>query len=303
MRFHSYFAVFLFSFALIFNFPSLVSSTCFSSTGSPFEIWRTFPEGEQNRCAPGFYCPNLDPSNNSTWAVICPPSLECSAARLASNYCPPQGIYEPRLCTAGYYCPTSTQQIICPSGSYCSVGSVEPTKCSLLSDCSEGSEYEKYYGSILFILLFDLGLIFLISSHRRYEVKKSNEAIEKNAAENFSGQGNLSQSASNLEFSDSAKSLQVESSNLALAQSFAAAQSPDLKQIEVNFDKLTLKVPLDKARLKKQKKKIQEENDEKSKNSSPLEDRPILNSISGKLAPGRIYAVMGASGAGNILFD
>jgi hypothetical protein len=50
-------------------------------------------------CPPRFYCPNtkspdIDPISLPS---MCPPTIECQAKRLAANFCPPQGTYEPMV--------------------------------------------------------------------------------------------------------------------------------------------------------------------------------------------------------------
>lgn len=284
MRVSSICLSFFLAFSLFFaDFASARNSSgCFSggADAAPLEIWQSFPRESQASCAPGFYCPNLEPLDNSTWAVVCPPSTECSYERLDNKFCSPQGIYEPRLCEEGFYCPNFKQMLLCPSGSYCPPGSVAPRSCSLLSSCPAGSKNEQFYGSLLFIFFFDFGLACLISAYRRREVSKikSNEADAAQARSHVDSR---------------------------LADSFRAAQSKQLSQLDIEFDNLSLFRPLTQDKSKKSKRSpIENENPEedrdelKEKVSTASTGRAVLSGVSGSFKPGRVCAIMGASGAG-----
>ncbi|KFX89133.1 hypothetical protein O988_08749 [Pseudogymnoascus sp. VKM F-3808] len=115
-----------------------------------------------NSCNQGFYCPNNTEENPPQY---CAPTPNCLIQRLqlAYNICDePQGIYEPIVCVAGYYCPPGgKEQIICPKDHYCPLGSVKPLKCSLLSVCPKGSVRELHTAGFLCCGLFDLFLLCL----------------------------------------------------------------------------------------------------------------------------------------------
>lgn len=278
----------LFSSSLV-----LASSSCFHSSVAPLAVWQSFPDGQQNTCAPGFYCPALNPLDNTTFAVVCPPSAECSYQRLDSKICPPQGTFEPQLCPEGFYCPTFKQMIQCPAGSFCPPGSVQPRSCSLLSSCPAGSGSEAYYGSLLIVLLFDLGLACLISAYRRREVRKLRPAVSQSASDD--------------------KPASVGDSGL--AESFRAAQSDQFNQLEIEFDNLSLLRPIKPVKGEQDEQKAKEQSgnqdfsnaaaEEKGANqplspasaSSPS-GRQVLNGVSGHFRPGRVCAILGSSGAG-----
>merc|ERR1712086_288488 len=71
--------------------------------------------GWDGSCPAGYYCPY----GNST-------AISCNFGDNASN--PTQGLYcpentqTPRYYCKGYYCPSSTEIKICPSGDYCKAG-------------------------------------------------------------------------------------------------------------------------------------------------------------------------------------
>lgn len=288
--------VLCFFLILLFSPSASCSGGCFSSTSAPLEIWRTFPPGSQNSCAPGFYCPNLNPNDNSTWAVVCPPSQDCAYLRLDSEYCPPQGTFEPALCQEGFYCPNFKQAIECPENYFCPPGSSQPRSCSLLSSCPKGSGKEQYYGSLLYIILFDVGLALLISAYRRREVNKLRAAQVSSIAKVGQSQGLLGSR---------------------LSDSFASAQPKELDRLEFEFDNLSLFLPFSQAEQdqidkKKQRKLDQKEKEQDGLNAPAEQDaaaaagadnslrrgRAVISGVSGRFRPGRVCAILGASGAG-----
>jgi len=110
-------------------------------------------------CDPGYYCPNIYPEWNFTFPSVCQPTLDCIQDRLASKYCPAQGLFEPIVCLAGHYCPNFTTMLPCPEGSYCLRGSTEPIECPPMSICPPETEVRRYYGGIVLFLIFDFFLI------------------------------------------------------------------------------------------------------------------------------------------------
>jgi hypothetical protein len=92
-------------------------------------------------CPPGHYCPEGSPS-----PVQCPPGTNTSSdglthvgdcqACVKGYYCPSNGtVYSEQQCLAGYYCPSGTSMpsdfdnLVCPTGSRCPVGSDFPVPC------------------------------------------------------------------------------------------------------------------------------------------------------------------------------
>ena len=133
-----------------------------------------------NKCNQGFYCNyifprlsiqslkfiGLGPNNTEeNPPQYCAPTPNCLLRRLqlAYNTCDePQGIYEPIVCVAGYYCPLGgKEQIVCPKDHYCPLGSVKPLKCSLLSVCPKGSVRELHTVGFLCCGLLDIFLFCL----------------------------------------------------------------------------------------------------------------------------------------------
>jgi hypothetical protein len=76
------------------------TSLCLQPLAVPLPISNT------TVCPSGYFCPNSTAANPISVPQICPPTVECQVARLAGNYCEPQGLYEPQLCVAGFFCPS-----------------------------------------------------------------------------------------------------------------------------------------------------------------------------------------------------
>jgi hypothetical protein len=69
---------------------------CFANGSIPILL------AQNDTCNPGFFCPN---SNATAPPQYCPPSQECQALRASQQTCLQQGLLEPIVCPAGYYCP------------------------------------------------------------------------------------------------------------------------------------------------------------------------------------------------------
>jgi len=71
----------------------------------------------------------------------------------------------PKLCEEGHYCPDPTEQLVCPVGSYCMRGSIEPKECSGLERCkSEGMDLphgELYLVTVIIITLVAFGCVLV----------------------------------------------------------------------------------------------------------------------------------------------
>lgn len=120
------------------------------------------------RCPPGFYCPHAGlkiPCQSGTFCdagftepltcnyskllesqLYLPRRQETVIERLVKyqdpyrgNTCPENSTAPESACSAGFYCPDPTQQIVCPKGHFCKAQSIAPRKCPALSSCNEGS--------------------------------------------------------------------------------------------------------------------------------------------------------------------
>ena len=106
-------------------------------------------------CPPGFYCPigTVEPLTcNMTQLVSYYPtavmpikpttvyqSVYYRGTILGGNQCAGNATTPQTPCPAGFYCPTPTEMFVCPAGSFCKQGSVEPTSCPSMASCPEGS--------------------------------------------------------------------------------------------------------------------------------------------------------------------
>ncbi|KAJ3123543.1 hypothetical protein HK098_001846 [Nowakowskiella sp. JEL0407] len=130
------------------------------------------------KCRLGFYCPNTDLNKEETLPVICPPTPDCGRTRLLGGVCNvTQGLYEPQVCPAGYYCPDYKQKIKCPAGSFCITGSIEPKPCHALASCPEGTVSQTFYGGILLFALLDVLILISYLILKAKEIKLRNGSI------------------------------------------------------------------------------------------------------------------------------
>ncbi len=87
------------------------------------------------------------------------------------------GLFEPVVCTAGFFCPqNATQQIECPAGSYCPAGSAKAIKCSAGSQCPAGSVNEAILVPFGILIIVD---VFLIAALLYLKYRKRQGLIAK----------------------------------------------------------------------------------------------------------------------------
>ncbi|RMZ21655.1 hypothetical protein D0859_14333 [Hortaea werneckii] len=132
---------------------------CFSQGALPVAL------ASEDICLPGWYCPNSSPLNPPQF---CPPYERCQILRANRLSCNPQGLYEPIICPAGFYCPSSStstassssssfgegkevrgrgvrgarggkEKKICPKGYFCPQGSTEAMRCDWGAYCPTGA--------------------------------------------------------------------------------------------------------------------------------------------------------------------
>ena len=100
--------------------------------------------------------------NNSAYhpPTYCPPSPKIQEARLTGHTTIPMGPYEPVVCEKGNFCPPGgAQQIKCPSGHFCSIGAYQPTKCSFGALCPPGSYMDSSLLPLILLIVLDLLLL------------------------------------------------------------------------------------------------------------------------------------------------
>ncbi len=106
-------------------------------------------------CPAGYYCPSgtVEPltCNMTTLVDLYPQaqmpvkpttlyeSVYMRGTILGGNQCVGNATTPQTPCPVGFYCPTPTETYVCPAGSFCKQGSVEPTSCPAMASCPEGS--------------------------------------------------------------------------------------------------------------------------------------------------------------------
>lgn len=81
-------------------------------------------------------------------------------------------------CVEGFYCPSSSEMIICPEGHWCPESSVEPIPCDSLSLCGEGSIAPIEFTN-LFLGGFLAVVTLLLSFHLRSKQRNADRATRQ----------------------------------------------------------------------------------------------------------------------------
>lgn len=216
-------------------------------------------------CPEGFHCPN------PTSIRPCSPGWFCLSGTFVSVsglfdcengtgfYCPEGSTDNITACPAGYYCPDSTQKIVCPENHFCKEYTVEPYACDDFSYCSEGSTAPaSSVLGVLSSLLFGVFVFLCLKAVAMYE-KRSHIALEQE----------LEQAALVMK----AKK-QVLCGLLGIPLSALAQEIPGFKTAErpitISFRKMSL----------------------------TMGPKVLLHSVSADFKAGRLIAVMGPSGCG-----
>ncbi|KAL0309700.1 UNVERIFIED_CONTAM: ABC transporter G family member 24 [Sesamum radiatum] len=159
-------------------------------------------------CCAGFFCPR-----GLTCMIPCPLGSYCPRATLntTTGICEPYAYQLPPgasnhscgsadtwagvtssdeiFCSAGSYCPTTTQETPCKKGHYCRQGSTEQRACFKLSTCNPNTDTQNLhaYGFLLIGLLTLVLMVFYNCSDQvlttRYERWPSPEKEPQKAPE------------------------------------------------------------------------------------------------------------------------
>ncbi|CAA0836511.1 Putative white-brown complex homolog protein 30 [Striga hermonthica] len=172
---------------------------------------KDFPDRtiDSQPCCAGFFCPR-----GLTCMIPCPLGSYCPRAKLnkATGMCEPYAYQLPPgklnhscggadiwagvtssdeiFCSAGSYCPTTTQRNQCHKGHYCRQGSTEQRACFKLSTCNPNSDTQNLHG-YGFMLIGMLSLVLIVFYNcsdqvltTRYErLAKSRERAARSARE------------------------------------------------------------------------------------------------------------------------
>ena len=83
--------------------------------------------------------------------------------RANKDTCNPQGVFEPKICNNGFYCPSGgKKQIPCPKGTFCPNGSFQPFNCSKGALCPEKSERQLVVAPLFVMIIIDVALLALV---------------------------------------------------------------------------------------------------------------------------------------------
>lgn len=251
-------------------------------------------------CDPGYYCPHIYPNLTLTYPGFCFPTPDCAETRMKSEFCEPQGYFEPQLCLAGHYCPNFTAMLPCPAGTYCIRGSSAPVDCPIMSYCPPLTDVRRFYGGIVYSLLLDACLAALYVFLRYYWEPTQSRRRSAAVASKFHRDG----SGADLEAlvaSGRAYEMGPTPKITPIVLEDGSPRVPDYAEasVELSSAKSVLENGFRKcnARLKL---------DLKFENLGltlpPPIRKTILSGVRGRIRPGRVTAVMGPSGAGKTTF-
>ena len=209
----------------------------------------------------------------------------------------PMGVFEPVVCTAGFYCPRGgREQIKCSRTHYCPLGSIQPQQCDWLSYCPSGAQVQYIFLPLTILVLIDLALIVVpiftciflgqarqtreraqvqrISSLYDWDDYKQCHDLEKGQPVVFA------KTISRDDRSDDLHNKEQGSMASAASQTFLESMQASLlcpdSRLSLDFEKLTF--------------------------TPKGQSRPVLHDISGQVRAGKLTGVMGGSGAGKSMF-
>eukprot|EP00968_Pinguiococcus_pyrenoidosus_P024510 scaffold4746_cov248-Pinguiococcus_pyrenoidosus.AAC.2 len=234
-------------------------------------------------CAPGYLCAfAMELCNMYTWPQYCAPTVDCAIDMLQYQFCDAQNANQPMLCEAGHVCSVRTSyemaepqtQRRCPSGSYCVIGTSEPVDCGWMTYCKEGSDHPKQWGAFLLMAIADVCL-FLIWRARRNRIVLQQQQVSAKAATRSS---ELQGSSSGVLMEPLLMDAETKEEGPAVAgdpihtlvKGFVRVRG-SLFSLDFAFDDLGLQLP---------------------------NGTRILQSVSGRVTPAKVTAIMGPSGAG-----
>ncbi|KAK6156349.1 hypothetical protein DH2020_010597 [Rehmannia glutinosa] len=138
-------------------------------------------------CPLGSYCPSAT-FNVSTG--LCDPYLYQLPPGKANHTCGGANVWadvsrgSSMFCSAGSYCPTSTEEIPCASGHYCRMGSTAETRCFKLTSCDANSTKQNItqYGLMLIVGISVILFIFYNCSEQVITIRERRYARSRQVA-------------------------------------------------------------------------------------------------------------------------
>lgn len=171
------------------------------------------------------------------------------------------------------YCPDQFQQIICPSGSYCPSGTVNPLKCEVFSYCPDGSKNPIFYGGIFLCVILDLMLLGYIFYVKAGEYRRDGKSVSTLLPVFLQKLFFANQKPKDVKVGVMLK--ESASSMSGLENGFKRGLNGEVVSMDFVFDKMKLQLPGGYC---------------------------ILSDVSGSILGGRMCAIMGPSGAGKTTF-
>lgn len=251
-----------------------------------------FPLTGTPNCDPGWLCPLSKANESWTWPQECPPTTSCQVTRLSSQFCAPQGIYEPELCPPGYYCPDTIAAVECPAGTYCPRGSAQPLSCPAVSTCPAGSSHKRDHTGMVAAGVLDFVLIVALLAppltrlwkrlrkqrSRRQKLLEDLPVTSSSVSRDPLLAAGSSSTTSSASMSPSASPMSARrDASVILEAGFARCNAG--VRLSLSFKDLTFTLPAFAAA------------------GSP---KTLLRGVSGTVRAGRLTAVMGPSGAGGL---
>ncbi|PNT67456.1 ABC transporter G family member 25 isoform X2 [Brachypodium distachyon] len=239
------------------------------------------------------------------------------------------------FCPPGHHCPTTTQKFNCSKGSYCRKGSTDENKCIWRSRCKGNSTKEDiavFGGTLIVVLSVALVLVYncydqfiAIRAKMSFNSRKKAAQIAQESAtarqrwksakevvlrhelgmfEPYDTPGQLATSSDeilhategNAQRSKNRKKLNVRTERFRRAYS----QIDKEQALQLDKDKLTLSGIVSLAAENRPQRPMFEVAFKGLTLS--IRKKKLLQSVTGKLSPGRLTAIMGPSGAGKTTF-
>ncbi|KZV37390.1 ABC transporter G family member 28 [Dorcoceras hygrometricum] len=284
-------------------------------------------------CPLGSYCPlatfNPNTSMCAPYSYKPPPgnsSHTCGGANVWTDARSSNELF----CLAGSYCPSSSETKPCSSGNYCPMGSTDEKRCFKLTTCDAKTESQDIhaYGimliaalSTLLIIIYNCSDQILTTRERRHAKsreaaartvrektrararwKAAKEAAKKHSQE-FRSQFSGKFSKKNLPNSDQVKILNHTECETIQIFKYAYAQLEREKAQQQRDKDLTfsgvISMAMDKEPIKRP---LIEISFRDLTVTLKGKHKDLLRSVTGKIRPGRITAIMGPSGAGKTTF-
>ncbi|RDW58104.1 hypothetical protein BP6252_13515 [Coleophoma cylindrospora] len=292
----------------------MANSTCYQAGAIGLPI-QTASSWTSTGCSQGFFCPN---NTADALPEYCPPLPDCQVARLSGLTCEPQGVLEPVICTAGYYCPKGAKSMIkCPAGHYCPQGSYKPLLCGRGARCSAGSVQNMDFLPLVILIILDLILVSVVvligcgSRLKKWRPRQQKRANRKT----YTFPGRLR--GNNYQELEAFRVQGEEEADIAMEAAFAPPQRKrtgfeEIMEPEFNAEqelgdtgKLSSDLQLFVQSMSKciggEKFGLNFEYHD-LKFQPDKSKKPVLSQVSGCINSGSLWGVMGASGAGKSTF-